>query len=59
MSNANFSAIILAAGFSSRMHGFKPLIRIGGKSFVHHAIALFRTSGIGKMATVLGHRGQV
>jgi CTP:molybdopterin cytidylyltransferase MocA len=57
MSNATFSAIILAAGFSSRMHGFKPLIRIGGKSFVEHAIALFRTSGIEEIITVVGHRG--
>ena len=53
-----FSAIILAAGFSSRMEGFKPLIRIGGKTFLEHAIALFRTSGIEEIITVLGHRAQ-
>ncbi|MDJ0804633.1 MAG: nucleotidyltransferase family protein [Desulfobacterales bacterium] len=51
-----FSAIILAAGFSSRMAEFKPLIRIGEKSFVEHAIALFRTAGIEDIVTVLGHR---
>jgi CTP:molybdopterin cytidylyltransferase MocA len=51
-----FSAIILAAGFSSRMTAFKPLIQIGGKSFVEHAIALFRTAGIEDIVTVLGHR---
>jgi CTP:molybdopterin cytidylyltransferase MocA len=56
MRNANLSAIILAAGFSSRMQGFKPLIRIAGKSFVEHAIALFRTSGIENIVTVTGHR---
>jgi CTP:molybdopterin cytidylyltransferase MocA len=52
----HFSAIILAAGFSSRMERFKPLIRIGGKSFIEHAIALFHTAGIEEIVTVVGHR---
>ena len=52
----NFSAIILAAGLSSRMAEFKPLIRIGQKSFLEHAIALFRATGIEDIVTVLGHR---
>ncbi len=59
MKSSNFSAIILAAGFSSRMAEFKPLIRISGKSLVEHAIALFRTSGIEDIVTVVGHRAQV
>jgi CTP:molybdopterin cytidylyltransferase MocA len=40
------------------MEEFKPLIRIGGKSFVEHAIALFRTAGIEDIVTVVGHRAQ-
>jgi CTP:molybdopterin cytidylyltransferase MocA len=56
MPDANFSAIILAAGFSSRMAAFKPLIRIAGKTFVEHAIALFHTAGIEDIVTVVGHR---
>jgi CTP:molybdopterin cytidylyltransferase MocA len=58
MTNTNFSAIILAAGFSSRMGAFKPLLRIGGKTFIEHAISLFRTSGIEEIVTVVGHRAQ-
>ena len=58
MKKPNFSAIILAAGLSSRMGEFKPLVRIGGKSFVEHAIALFRTAGIEEIVTVVGHRAQ-
>ncbi len=58
MKSPKFSAIILAAGYSSRMAAFKPLIRIGEKSFVEHAIALFRTTGIEEIVTVLGHRAQ-
>ena len=56
MNRNKFSAIILAAGFSSRMAAFKPLIRIEGKSFVEHAVTLFRTAGVEDIVTVLGHR---
>ncbi len=52
----HFSAIILAAGYSSRMGEFKPLVRIGGKTFIEHAIALFRDAGIEDIVTVVGHR---
>jgi molybdenum cofactor cytidylyltransferase len=58
MKTTKFSAIILAAGLSSRMAEFKPLIRIGEKTFIEHAIALFRTSGIEEIVTVVGHRAQ-
>ena len=58
MKITNLSAIILAAGFSSRMEEFKPLLRIAGNSFVEHAIALFHTSGIEEIITVVGHRAQ-
>ena len=55
MSEDNISAIILAAGFSSRMKRFKPLLRIGEKTFAEHAIALFKSAGIGNVVTVVGH----
>jgi CTP:molybdopterin cytidylyltransferase MocA len=55
MTTGNFSAIILAAGFSTRMKRFKPLLRIGEKTFLEHAIALFKKAGIGDIVTVVGH----
>ena len=55
MKTDNISAIILAAGFSTRMKAFKPLIRIGEKTFVEHAINLFKKSGVGDIVTVVGH----
>lgn len=55
MNKDNISAIILAAGFSSRMKRFKPLLRIGEKTFAEHAIALFKRAGIGDIVTVVGH----
>jgi len=55
MNKDNISAIILAAGFSSRMKGFKPLLRIGEKTFAEHAIALFKRAGLGDIVTVVGY----
>ena len=55
MNKDNISAIILAAGFSSRMERFKPLLRVGEKTLAEHAIALFKNAGIGDIVTVVGH----
>ncbi len=55
MNKNHLSAIILAAGFSARMKGFKPLLPIGEKSFIEHAIALFKSAAIGDIVTVVGH----
>jgi len=51
-------ALILAAGFSSRIEGFKPLLEVGGKKLIEHAIGLFKTSGIDEIVTVVGHRAE-
>lgn len=51
------AAVILAAGYSSRMAGgFKPLLPIGGRSALARAIALFREAGVAEIAVVVGHR---
>lgn len=55
MKKYNFSAIILAAGLSTRIKGFKPLLRIGEKTLVEHTIELFRSAGIDEIVTVVGH----
>jgi molybdenum cofactor cytidylyltransferase len=50
------AAIVLAAGYSSRMVQFKPLLRIGGSTALEHCIRLFRAAGIAEVIVVLGHR---
>jgi CTP:molybdopterin cytidylyltransferase MocA len=50
------SALILAAGLSSRIKEFKPLLKIDGKSIFEHAYGLFADSGIDDIVTVVGHR---
>ncbi|MHB8811093.1 MAG: nucleotidyltransferase family protein [Desulfobulbaceae bacterium] len=49
-------ALILAAGRSSRMGEFKPLLEIAGTSLIEHALALFRNTGVEEIVTVVGYR---
>ena len=50
------SAIILAAGFSSRMGELKGLLSLGGRTLLEHCVALFRDCGIEDVVVVTGHR---
>ncbi len=50
------AAIVLSAGYSSRMGAFKPLLRIGNQTVLERIIGLFREAGIGDVRVVLGHR---
>jgi len=49
------SAIIPAAGFSSRMKDFKPLLPFGDKTIVEQVIDLFKASQITDIVVVTGH----
>ena len=50
------AAIILAAGYSSRMQGWKPLLPLGNSTVIEQAIAMFRQTGIDEIVVVAGHR---
>ena len=50
------AAVILAAGLSSRMGDFKPLLRLGEASLLGHCRALFAAAGLAEMFVVVGHR---
>jgi putative nucleotidyltransferase with HDIG domain len=52
---SSISAVILAAGFSSRMKAFKPLLPVGGKPMVQRCIDLFSDNGITDIVVVTGH----
>jgi CTP:molybdopterin cytidylyltransferase MocA len=41
-----FFAVILAAGFSSRMQQFKPLLKLGDETVAGRVISLFRQNGV-------------
>ena len=50
------AAVILAAGYSSRMQAWKPLLPLGDFTVIDQAIDLFRQSGIDDVVVVAGHR---
>ena len=52
----HISAIILAAGFSSRMGDFKPLMPIGEHSALERLIRLYQYAGVMETLVVTGHR---
>ena len=51
----NLSAVIPAAGFSSRMKQFKPLLPLGDKTIIERVIDLFKAHQISDIIVVTGH----
>lgn len=52
------TALILAAGYSSRMGDFKPLMKLGPESASEHAVRCFLRAGIQDVRVVTGHRAE-
>ncbi len=50
------AAIILAAGYSSRMGQFKPLLSVGNCTAVEAVVRMFVSAGVSDVWVVLGHR---
>ncbi len=50
------AAIVLAAGRSSRMGAFKPLLEIDGRTLLERAISTFTAAGVEDVVVVAGHR---
>ncbi len=51
-------AVILAAGESRRMGQLKPLVKINGKTFLHHIAVQIRKGGIEKIMVVVGFQAE-
>ncbi|WP_313413116.1 DVU_1551 family NTP transferase [Sedimentibacter sp.] len=49
-------ALIVAAGMSSRMNDFKPLMKIGRYSMIENAVINYKNSGIDEIIIVTGFR---
>lgn len=54
-SRPRISAVILAAGFSSRMGDFKPLMDLAGQSVLARCVRNFRDAGVRDILVVTGH----
>jgi putative nucleotidyltransferase with HDIG domain len=50
------AAVVLAAGRSSRMGAFKPLLRFGLFTVLEHVVGHLRRAGIDRVHVVMGHR---
>lgn len=54
----DYGCIIPAAGLSSRMVDFKPLLKIDDNTMIEHTINRVLNAGIGKCILVLGYKGE-
>ena len=52
----NAAALVLAAGYSSRMGEFKPLPELGPLTAVVHAVQCFQRAGLRDVRVVTGYR---
>jgi len=52
----NLAAVLLAAGYSSRAPGFKPLLPLGDSTVIENTINSFRRANIYDITVVIGHR---
>jgi molybdenum cofactor cytidylyltransferase len=50
------AALLVAAGLSRRMGCFKPLMDLGGKPLIDHALDTFRKAGVGNIVVVTGYK---
>lgn len=50
------AAVVLAAGSSSRMGAFKPLLEVRGRTLLERAVGVFTEAGVRDVVVVAGHR---
>lgn len=52
-------AVIAAAGMSTRMKAFKPMLELAGTTAIRKAISSFRSKGIHEIVVVIGHNAAI
>ena len=56
MQKSDIAVLIIAAGYSSRMHEFKPLLPLGKTSALQRLIETYKAHGLNHIYVVVGHR---
>lgn len=51
-------AVIVAAGLSSRMKNFKPMLELGGSTIIKETISSLRKAGVDDIVVVVGYKGK-
>jgi molybdenum cofactor cytidylyltransferase len=59
MIEAGFAAIIPAAGFSSRMGVFKPLLPVGTRLVIEKTVGCFKQAGLQDIRAVVGYKREL
>lgn len=57
MKKNNIAAIVISAGYSSRMGSFKPFLKFGEYTSIETVVNTFKDSGINEIIVVVGYRG--
>lgn len=52
------NAVIMAAGLSSRMKAYKPLLKLNDKTMIEHSVDCMLQAGAKQTVVVLGYRGK-
>ena len=52
-------AVIVAAGLSSRMKEFKPMLCLGEKTVIEHTIGALKAAGVSPITVVTGYKGDI
>ncbi|MCI8399049.1 MAG: NTP transferase domain-containing protein [Oscillibacter sp.] len=55
----NLAAVIVAAGVSSRMGRFKPMLQVDGRTMIQRVVSAMRTAGASPVVVVTGYRHEV
>ncbi|WP_010259639.1 nucleotidyltransferase family protein [Treponema primitia] len=58
MEPGQFGAVIVAAGLSSRMGAFKPLLPLGNSTIIERILGTLREAGVEDIAVVTGHNAE-
>lgn len=56
---SKYAAVIPAAGLSSRMGAFKPLLQLGSKAMIDHVIDTLMAGGVSQVIVVTGHNADL
>ena len=54
-----YAAVVAAAGLSSRMHEFKPLLCLDDRTIIESVICNLRAANVGEIVVVVGYRAEV
>jgi len=58
MKKNKIAAIIIAAGYSSRMDGFKPLLKFGNDTAVERVVSAYQAAGVDQIILVMGYQAE-